>query len=79
MESYKMIIFTKKTGKMVKAIESGSKAMLSLYALQNLTKTRAAIIIDESGEVIDCYVGNESGFPKKMDSDYCKAIKITVG
>ena len=80
MEKFMLVEFTRKTGKITKTLEGYGQALLKLYALQNLTKTRDAILFNkETGEVITYFEGNGS-FPKVIDGngenieDYCEGL-----
>ena len=59
-----LVRFSKKSGKVDTCMSAMGTAMLSLWGLQNTTKTKITAIFDlEDGKVIEEYEGNED-FPK---------------
>lgn len=57
--------YSKKTGKVDTSMTSIGTAMMSLWAMQNTTKTKACIIVDlEEGRIVERYSGTSDGFPK---------------
>ena len=84
MEEYVLVRFSKKTGKIDIVMESITKSMLKLWALQNTTKTKDTIIFSEvTGDVV-FYAEGTADFPevKKENlgniEDYCKGLLAAV-
>ena len=80
-----LVRFTRKTGKIDTTIEGLGEGLLSLWALQNTTKTKDTIIFDEDGIVVAYYEGTATGFPKVTEGDgvehidkYCKGLLEAV-
>ena len=62
---YGLVRFSSKTGKVDTCMNSMGTAMLSLWALQNTTKTKTCLVFDlEDGKVVEEYKGSADGFPK---------------
>ena len=63
-----LLRFSQKTGKIDTTITSLSSAMLSLWALQHTTRTKASLIVErDTGRVINIYEGTVSGFPSRKE------------
>lgn len=57
------VMFNKKSGKIVKTLEHDfSSAMLTMYGLQNTTKTRDFVVFDNNGKIAKYLEGGD--FPK---------------
>lgn len=67
MKTYYLIMFTRKTGKIVTTMSGLSSAMLQLVALQKTTPTRDCVIFDEDGEIVYYVEGKKDGFPQAQD------------
>lgn len=64
-----LVRFSSKTGKVDTCMNSMGTAMLSLWALQNTTKTKTCLVFDlEDGKVMEEYKGSADGFPKVRKS-----------
>lgn len=70
MKTYYLIMFQRKSGKIVTTMSGLSSAMLRLVALQKTTPTRDTVIFDEDGEITFYVEGQKDGFPKAQD-DMC--------
>lgn len=67
METYYLVIFLRKSGK-IKLTASGlSKGMLELMALQKTAKNQDAMIVKRSNGQILWYVENHDGYPTVID------------
>lgn len=65
LKNYGLVRASKKTGKIDTSMTAIGKGMISLWALQNTTKSKHTVVFDiDTGEVIAHYTGTESGFPK---------------
>ena len=81
MKTFYLVRFSRKTGKIDTTMEALSSAMLSLWALQNTTKTKDVIIFDEDGIIESYYEGTAEGFPKVLKEckgehldQYCEGL-----
>lgn len=59
-----LYVFNKKSGKLVKSVEGRGRGMLMMWALQNISKSKVAVlVIKDTNEIEVVYTGRE-GFPK---------------
>ena len=57
------LLFNRKSGQVVKAIE-GSVALLKMFAMNNVSTSRDYIIIDEAGYCQGYFEGRKNDMPK---------------
>lgn len=70
------ILFSRKSGKIVKSIEAFSSAMLKMYALNgNVSATRDFVVFDETGKISFYCEGRKDDFPTICDDMIGKNIK----
>lgn len=67
MKTHYLIMFQRKSGKIVTTMSGLSSAMLQLVALQKTTPTRDTVIFDEDGKITFYVEGQKDGFPKAQD------------
>lgn len=73
LHRYGLVRFSKKTGKVDKAMTGLGKGLIQTWALQNTTKTKACLIMDlDERKAVSEYVGTEDGFPEvhKSQEDF---------
>lgn len=72
--------FSKKTGKIDMTMTSLGSAQMRLWALNNTTKTKATMIIEqETGNVVFMATGTKDGFPKvKENVGYCEDFGLPL-
>ena len=63
LEKRELYVFNKRGGKVVKKVEGVGRGMIGMWALQNITKGRVAVMILPNHEIEVVYVGDDSGFP----------------
>ncbi len=64
MDNFYGVLFQRKSGKIVKCIESCSSAMLKMYALNNTSPTRDFVVFDgATGEISFYCEGKKNDFP----------------
>ena len=70
--------FSKKTGKIDTTMTSLGSAQMQLWALNNTTKTKATMIIEqETGNVIFMATGTKDGFPMiTVNVGHCEEFGI---
>ena len=79
METFVLVRFTRRTGKIDTTIECLGSARLKMWALHNTTKSKDSIIFNkETGNVV-IYVTGTGDFPKVEKDcgnieDYCKGL-----
>lgn len=67
MKIHYLIMFQRKSGKIVTTMSGLSSAMLQLVALQKTTSTRDTVIFDEDGKITYYVEGKKDGFPQAQD------------
>ena len=79
------VTFTRRTGKIVKCLESESEGLLELWALQNTTKTRDTILFYKDSGKIAMYVEGADSFPQvhkdcvgEHIDEYCPGMLAAV-
>ena len=84
LETFTLIRFSRRSGKVDTTLEGLGNAALRLWALQNTTKTKDTIIFNKAtGEVVYYFEGTE-GYPKMFDQglgnidDYCPGLLAEI-
>ena len=86
MEPYACVIFTRRTGKIRKCLDTKcGYAILEYYALQTITQAQDAIIFSKvDGAVVVYMEGNKDGLPNVLKEDlgylddYCPGLLKSV-
>lgn len=86
MEPYACVIFTRRTGKVVKCLDTKcGYAMLKSYAFQTITQAQDAIIFSKvDGAVVVYMEGKKDGLPNVLKEDlgyaddYCPGLLQSV-
>ena len=87
MSKYCGILFNRNSGKIIKAIEGFSSAMLKLYALQNnISATRDYVVFSiDTGEITFYCEGKKDDFPNicedmegKNIDDLCEGLRASM-
>lgn len=64
MDKYYGVLFQRKSGKIIKTIETYSSAMLKMYALNNTSTTRDFVVFNgTTGEISFYCEGKKNDFP----------------
>lgn len=63
---YTGILYTRKTGKVVKTLESGSKGMLLMWSMKNVSPSRNFVILDDNGREVEHLEGRKNLPPKRL-------------
>jgi hypothetical protein len=84
LETFTLVRFTRRTGKINTVLESLGTAMLQMWALKNTRGAEACLIFNKNnGHVAFLTEGTSTGFPKISDArdedlghidDYCKGL-----
>lgn len=85
LDTYVLVRFSRRSGKIDTTLEGIGNAMLRMWALQNTTKTKDTIIFSKTtGDVVFYAEGTDSGFPSVSDiglgniEDYCPGLLEAV-
>ena len=63
-----LLLFNKRGGKVVTAVEGISGGMLMFYALQNVTKGRIGLLVhNDNSQISNVFIGGNYGMPDHID------------
>lgn len=87
LETYVLVRFSKRTGKIDTTLEAMGRALLEMWALQkrNTTKTKCSVIFNKTSGDIVYYVEGSDNFPKVRNKenlgnieDFCPGLLAAV-
>ena len=69
------VLFSKKTGKVVKVLE-GNLPMLKMFAMNNVSPTRGYVVIDDTNTIVMYVTGRQGALPQiHKELEGCDSIE----
>lgn len=83
MERFALVIFNRKSGKIIKTATALGKGLLKMAALNGTTKTRDALVFSIDTGIVEAYYEGTGDFPNistehRHIDDYCKGLLEAV-